>query len=436
MLIINICNTICIIFSPFSKVKKKWKKYCLNIINQMKEIYNLNNISKEIEIDKTNKENIKDIITNNNDNKNKIFDNINNINNKINNNLNIFECDKNNQNNIEIKNNKNLIEKKNRHAKFNNNENIQSNTTRKSQDKINNIKIIRINKRNKTKNILFKSDRTITHLNKNNNMIIEKNDNENIKELIKKDNSDFYIYNIIKYIPLSKRKKYLSESEIEDLSYKNAIQIDDRNKSKYYFSLLKEKNIIISIFLNDKDYNISSVKITLFIFSFILSLTINALFFDDEAIYNINQDEGSFNLNTQISKIIYSAIISKFISFFVEFIALSHDDIIELRNYKDINEAEKNIPKIINKLKIKYYLFYGITIFFNLFFFYYITAFCAIYTIIQTHMITDSLISFLLEISYSIILSLISAIIRVTSLKKENKFRHFLYIISWLMSLI
>ena len=76
------------------------------------------------------------------------------------------------------------------------------------------------------------------------------------------------------------------------------------------------------------------------------------------------------------------------------------------------------------------------TIFFNILFFYYITTFCSVYSIIQIHMISNSLMSFLLTMSYSIALSMISTIIRIFSLKKENKFRHFSYIISWIISLI
>jgi len=57
-----------------------------------------------------------------------------------------------------------------------------------------------------------------------------------IKELKEKNNSDFYIYCIIKNIISEKRKTYLSEYEMEGLSYKNALEIEDRNKSNYYFS--------------------------------------------------------------------------------------------------------------------------------------------------------------------------------------------------------
>ena len=57
------------------------------------------------------------------------------------------------------------------------------------------------------------------------------------------------------------------------------------------------------------------MKISLFILTLNLSFTVNALFYTDEEIQKINQAQGSYNLSKQISSIIYSAIISTFISF-------------------------------------------------------------------------------------------------------------------------
>ena len=264
---------------------------------------------------------------------------------------------------------------------------------------------------------------------------IEEEENKNIEEKSKK-NLEIYINKVIEYIDINERKNYLSESEIENLSYNHAFNMDNRNKAYYYFSMLKEKNKIISIFLNDEDYNINTVKISLFVFNFNLSLTVNALFFNDEAIYEINQNGGSFDLSTQIVRIIISTVISVAIGSIVELLSLSHQNIIELRYFKDINKAKKEVPKLIKRLKIKYVLCYIISLFFNFIFFYYITAFCAIYSKIQIHMISDSLMSFLLTISYSIIFAMISTFIRNFSLQKENNIRKLFYLISWIISLI
>ena len=410
----TIFNIILIIYSPISKIENKLNIFCSNVLSQMKTIYD--KINNQIKTDLIN--------TNNDENKNKTELNIkNNENININGETNfdkpLFKLKKNISTFKSIKNKKGI--KISNFIRGINQNNFSLNSTNR----------LKIEKSNNSLNNIRTMNLDSIELNDK-----EKNEKKIVDELMKNNDSEFYIFYIIKNIPYKRRKKFLSESEIKDLSYKNALKIENRNKSKYYFALLNEKNKIISICLNDKDYNIKTIKMSVFIFNFNLSLTINALFFDDEAIYEINQDEGSFNLGTQISRIIYSAIISAIISFIVELLAFTHNSIIKLRYYKNINKVEENIPKLIKILKIKIILFFGTIILLDIIFLYYITAFCAIYSIIQIHMISDSLLSFLLTMSYSIIFSLISANIRIFSLKKESKIRHFLYILSWIISLI
>ena len=57
---------------------------------------------------------------------------------------------------------------------------------------------------------------------------------------------------LIENITYEKRKKYLSNNEINNLPYKYALLIDNRNKGEYLWSLLKEKNKLISMFFNNK----------------------------------------------------------------------------------------------------------------------------------------------------------------------------------------
>ena len=395
-------NIVIIFFSPASKIEKILNEYCNDVLTKMKKIYNNDTNNKEF-INKKTDENI--------ENKNKE--------NKLKNNLPItpvitvssgnkkrFEFNK-----IKIISNKRYKIPKNSNLITSNNSQMEKSNLSFNKEKNNN------------EMILF-------------NEIDLKKEQKIIKELKEKNNSDFYIYYIIKNIPHEKRKTFLSQSEIQNLSYKNALEIEDRNKSDYYFSLLKEKNKVISIFLNDKDYNIQSVKLLNFIFDFNLSLTINALFYNDETIYQINQEQGDYSLKNQYSRVIFSTIISIVIGFIVELLAFTHKNIIKLRNFKDIKSVENEIGNLVMKLKLKYITYIIFIMILNIVFFYYISAFCSIYTIIQTHMISDSLISFLVSMSYSIIFSLISTIIRIYSIQKENKFRHFLYIISWAISLI
>ena len=209
----------------------------------------------------------------------------------------------------------------------------------------------------------------------------------------------------------------LSEYEILNLDYKYALKIDNRTLSDSYLALLKEKNKLLSIF-NEYDYNIFHTKMILYTFNFNLSLTINALFYNDETIHKINQKEGSYDIKDQISIVLYSTLISTAINFIMEYMSLTRKSIISLREKKSIQEVEDIIPEIISKVKCKNKLCLFIMLIFNIFFVYYIIIFCSIYPNIQNHMISDTLMSFSISFSYSITLPLIISIMRVLSLRK------------------
>ena len=500
MFLMNIINILLFIFSFPSKLDKQLNIFCNIILSQMKKIYNKkqnkinlkikdakindnSNVIKDKAIDINNNNSISINTTSKKDNTN------NNDNQEINiektKNGNLFNDKQRNSLTVKVENNKDLtidsynnkifkeviIDTSKKEASNINNNELSFNTYQNESNKEFNIDISKIEnikenssqrdlktKKNKInpkniKDINPKNIDSLVKMKKNNiNILLNNLDNINndknksnyngkdehkiIEELKKKNNSNLYLFYVIKYIPFKKRKKYISEYEMENLPYDYALQMEDRNNSDFYFSLLREKNKIISIFLNDKDFNIQAVKIALFIFNFNLSLAVNALFFTDEAIYQINQDEGSFNLSAQISRIVYSAVISIVITYIVELLAFTHKSIIKLRYFEDIKKAKDSVPILLRILKIKIMAFFIIIIFFDIIFFYYITVFCSVYSKIQMHMLKNSFLSFLLTNSYSVILYIFASFIRIFSKKKKSKFRYLLYLISWIISFI
>ena len=372
MLIINVVNILLMIFFPVTYIEKQLINFTKSILEQVKKVYENTN--------------------------------------------NAYSRNKNN----ELKfGNQNTYNKKDNILKIN---------FKNSNNEIS----INQNKKNSSDRTLFKFDRNLNHT-----LQLEKNENyfsTIYKEKIK--DSEYYIYKLISSIPFTQRKDYLTDSEIHDLSYKYAIEIDDRKIGTYYWSLLKVKNKVIFSFLNQEDYNVPLTKISLFILLFNLSFTVNALFFNDETIHQIYKNYGSFNLEYQISQILYSAVISTVISQFIQYFALTHNDIIKIRKKRTYNEAVKFSNVVIKKGKIKFLIFSIFGIILNLFFYYYITAFGAVYPNAQTHMISDSLLSFLLSISYSILLSILPPFLRMYSLKSKKKNRHWLYALSWIIALI
>ena len=104
-----------------------------------------------------------------------------------------------------------------------------------------------------------------------------------------------------------------NDDEINDLPFDLAIQNDKRSYCQYYVSLLRTKNILIFTFCNNQDYNSRIIKIYIFFFIFQINFSISAMFYTEETMHKIYQDEGEFDIIYQIPKIIYSSFGSSFI---------------------------------------------------------------------------------------------------------------------------
>ena len=123
-----------------------------------------------------------------------------------------------------------------------------------------------------------------------------------------------------------------NEDEINKFPYELAKKKDLRTYCGFYLSLLKTKHNLIFSFFYDKDYNSKIIKIDLLLISFALFYTVNALFYTNDTMHNIYENKGSFNIEYQLPKIIYSSFISSFLNYLLKFLALSNDKIIDFKN--------------------------------------------------------------------------------------------------------
>ena len=227
-----------------------------------------------------------------------------------------------------------------------------------------------------------------------------------------------------------------NDEEMNDLSYKLALKYDKRNFCEFYLSLLKTKHILIFSFYNSNDYNSKIVKIDLFFICFILFYTVNALFFNDNTMHKIYEDQGSFNIIYQLPQIIYSSLISGVLNILLNFLALSESNILKLKKNKEKKNLNKRITELNNKLSIKFILYFILSFILLLLFWYYLCMFCAIYRNTQKHLIKDTLISFGLSLVYPFGIYLIPGIFRIPSLSNPLKKRKCLFNISQLFQMI
>ena len=345
------------------KQKKSWKKNKLTTTNNLKEIENENE-------DEDNKNKISLLKKKNIKKRNKnIFDN-----NKINNNKNL----KKKASYIEI-----------------NQEVINNNSYDTNKNKKNN--------KGRNKSFEFKGGR--------NNIKKIKSLKSKEKRKIKK------IEKILKY----------KDDEINILPYELALLYDKRTYFKYYFSLLKTQHNLLFSFFNSDDYNSKIIKIDLFFIGFTIYYTVNALFYNDEAMHKIYESEGSFDFIYQLPKEIYSSIISLVLNTLLKILALSNSSIIALKQDKSKENVKKRGKILKNKLNVKFILYFIISFICLLFFWYYLAMFGAIYRNTQYHLLKDTLISFGLSLIYPFIIYLIPGFFRIPALKNPKKKRKILY---------
>ena len=348
-----------------------------------------------------------------------------------NNNNNIFEAKpelnkndktitfKNSSKNIITSDNKSLIP--NRHKK------IKKKIIKKK------IKIYK----NPKKNHISSNQISIENIKSNDNIFPSKEEvNKNINnqkrksKTIIKNNNNANNTNTIEEI--DNYNKYHNDYEINNLDYQDALKYDKRTYFQYYFSLIKTKQVIIFTFFTKSDYNSSVIKISLFLFSFALFFTVNALFFNDSTMHKIYQDKGKFNFIFQIPKILYSSIISATISSIIKYLSLTEKKILDLKNEK--NDKSQKLREIIKCLKIKFILYFIFLFLFLLLFCYYISCFCAVYKNTQLHLIEDTSMSFGTSLLYPFGLCLIPGMFRIPALISRNN--KCLYTISKLVQLI
>ena len=205
-----------------------------------------------------------------------------------------------------------------------------------------------------------KSDNKLT-------MSIKRNTPNLNKKINNNDEKEYKSKNEKKEKKVKKIMKY-KDDEINEFSYKLALKIDKRKFCSYYFSLLKSNHEIIFAFCNNRDYNSRIIKIDLFFLGFIIFYTTNTLFYNDDTMHKIYQNEGKFDFISQLPEIIYSSIISMILSTLLKILALSHDDILQLNKIKSKYKIKNKGKILVKKLRIKFILYCIISFIFLLFF--------------------------------------------------------------------
>ena len=221
---------------------------------------------------------------------------------------------------------------------------------------------------------------------------------------------------------------YDNDYELNTLSFDDALKYDKRKAKDYYCSLLIYKQIIIYSFFNYSDYTSGIIKKFIFFLTFAFHYGVNALFFNDIIMHKIYEDEGSYNILYQISFIFYSSIICiVIIRVIMETLIITEKNILDVKKQKTRELAIKQKRKSLKCIMIKYTIFFITCSVLLTFFWIYLTCFSAVYQNTQTHLIINTVISFVITLAYPFVTNIIPLILRKDSLysktKKTNGFK-------------
>ena len=228
----------------------------------------------------------------------------------------------------------------------------------------------------------------------------------------------------------------LNTQELNELSYDLALIYDKRTYMQYYCSLLRKKQLVLFAFIPENDYNLLTLKISLFLLSFSLYFTMNGFFFSDDTMHRLYMGNGSYNLIYEIPKILYSAGISSVINTILKYLSLSEKNILTIKQEKNLKIANKKSNEVKNFIMIKFIIFFIISTSFLLFFWYFISCFCGVYLNTQIILIQDTIFSFMLSMIYPFGINLIPGIFRISALRAKKKDKKCLYKFSGIVSLI
>ena len=217
---------------------------------------------------------------------------------------------------------------------------------------------------------------------------------------------------------------YENDYEMNILSFYDALKYDKRKLKEYYCSLICRKQILIYSFLNNGDYTPGIIKKFIFFLAFALHFGVNAIFFNDDIMHQIYEDNGSYNFIYQLPYICYSLIIANAIlKIILQTLIYIEKYLVAIKKQNNRLLAIHQKKKILKCIMIKYIIFFVICSAILVLFWIYLTCFSAVYKNTQIHLIKNTLISFGFTCFYPIILCIIPGIFRsdsLTTYKKET----------------
>ena len=257
--------------------------------------------------------------------------------------------------------------------------------------------------------------------------------NKKIKQQLKKFDKEQNIHNLQtienKKIDLKemnnndKMNKYSNNySDLQEMSYEQAIIYDKRSFLRMYWSFLAESQVILGTFCLTDYLHLYIINLSFLVFTFQINFFLNALFYTDEYISDAYHNEGVLDFFSGLPKSIYSFVATLIVTNILRMLTNSKNEFIKIIKRRDkINKYEEVVNMKLKKLRIKLIVYFILIYLMDIFFLYYVTAFCAVYRNSQKYWFIGCLESFGLDFLISVIICIFLTIFRYLSIRKRIK---------------
>ena len=210
------------------------------------------------------------------------------------------------------------------------------------------------------------------------------------------------------------KNEILSDYELNHLEFADALELDNRIFLRIYWSLLKREHPVIHTFFAWNDFNLFFIKLSNFFFLITTVMSLDALFFSNDAMHNIYKSGGSYNFGYHFVQIVLTIIVYEALQVLLNYLTLTDIDYYKIKAKKDTIE-QKEVYNIIQCIKYKIIGYYIFTFLVFLFYWYLNSAFCAVYENTQSIFIADSFLCLLFAFIYPLILYLLPTGLRKIS---------------------
>ena len=210
------------------------------------------------------------------------------------------------------------------------------------------------------------------------------------------------------------------------MDYDDAIRKDKRKFCQYFYSRIINDQIILSTFLNQEILKPLPVKIILLILNIDLYFIINGLFFNENYISELlNQQKETFSsiINRILDRIVIITITGVIINYIIEFFFVEENKIrgVFKREKNNLIILKYEIVQIIKNTYKKYNIFIIISGIIMIFSLYYSFCFNNVYPSIKGEWIKSSIIIIVIMQILPIIICLMYTSIRFISFKCKSE---------------